>query len=124
MPELSSIGICGFFSCTALSIAEFPKVEIISGDKNFRSCSNLRKLKFNALSSISGVGQFSQCPKLELIDMSDNDNFVQISNGNVFSEMNSTAKFLVKEELLNQYLADPNWQLLPNYQSRIVSSLM
>ena len=123
MPELTSIGVWGFFSCTALSTVEFQKVEIISGDKNFRACSNLRKLKFNALSSISGIGPFSNCSKLELIDMSDNDNFVQINNGDVFSEMNSTSKFLVKEELLNQYLADPNWQLLPNYQTRIVSSL-
>ena len=110
-PVATSIGSNAFYSCVALTTADFPVATSI-GSYAFYFCRALTTADFPVATSIES-NAFRSCSKLKSLLLRGN-NVCTLSNANAFSSTpisSGTGYIYVPSALIEQYKASANWYI-------------
>ena len=135
---LVTIGNSGFYYCSMLRLTNLPSTLTSIGANAFQYCSNIKitqipsgvtkiqAVSFNGCSSIESlafagditeIGQrsFENCSACMVYDFRNNTGVPTLANSNVFIGINSNAKIVVPDALVDSWKAAARWDTYASY---------
>lgn len=94
LPNVESIGLECFHSCTSLRILDMPKLKTMPGNANFYDCNKLEYISFPILEASLGVSVFNRCWSAKWIDVGLTPS---IASGNAFENCNTLTKLFLRK---------------------------
>lgn len=112
---VTTIGNAAFYSCECLLNITLPDTVNNIGGSCFSGCYSLTNVRLSP--NISNINSFlfSACKSLKEIDFSDYSTIPTLSNTNAFNNIPSTCKFIVPDDLYEDWIAAANWSTYADY---------
>jgi hypothetical protein len=106
---VTSIGSSAFYTCSSLSSVVISSSVTSIGSSAFYSCYSLTSVVIP--SSVTSIEKdtFKGCTSLYALDFRNHTSVLTLSDSSAFSSIASDCKFVVPDELYDEWIAATNW---------------
>lgn len=104
-----------FYGCECLLNVTLPDTVNNIGGSCFSGCYSLTNVRFSPNVPTINSYIFASCKSLKEVDFSDYTTIPTLSNTNAFNNIPSTCKFIVPDDLYEDWIVATNWSNLASY---------